>query len=60
MPKLRFVTLKDLFEVKCKKCGSNDVSLWAQDCPECGTCITAVCHKCDQKFDYHDFKKVRK
>ena len=60
MPELRFVTLRDLFEIKCKKCGSNNVSLWAEECPECGTHITAVCHKCDQKFDYHDFKKVRK
>ena len=60
MLELRFIKLEDLFEVKCKKCGSNDVSLCAEECPECGTYITAVCSKCDQKFDYHDFKKVWK
>lgn len=55
---MRFLTLEDLFEVKCKKCNSNDVSLYASHCDECGDIISGECNNCHSKYDYHDFKRI--
>ncbi len=53
-----FIELKDLFEVKCKKCGSIDVELTTEQFDEGDHTVMAKCGKCDNKYDYHDFKKV--
>ena len=49
----------DVFKVVCKKCGSKDVRMRAENCPECGTSILGECNGCGAKYDYHDFKKVK-
>ena len=54
----RFLRLTDLFEIKCKKCGSTDVDLSADTCEECGHTIDAYCNKCKSQYKYHDFKKI--
>jgi hypothetical protein len=54
----RFLYLRDLFEIKCKKCGSINVEIYSEECHECGNLITAECNKCKSKYDYHDFKQV--
>lgn len=55
---IRFVTFHELFKVECKKCGSNDVDIYPQDCSECGMTIEAICNKCKSGFNYHDFKTI--
>ena len=54
----RFMNLKDFCIITCKKCGSEDVDLTAEDCPECGFIIKSECNNCGQKYDYHDFKQI--
>jgi len=54
----RFLTLKDIFEIKCKICGSTDVDLMASECEECGITIDGYCNKCHSKYSYHDFKQI--
>jgi uncharacterized Zn finger protein len=54
----RFITLEDLFTIKCKKCGSEDVDLMVEECGECGNTINAECNNCGIKYKYHDFKEV--
>ena len=54
----RFLNLEDFFTITCKKCGSTEVDLWTDDCPECGTTITATCKKCNSRYHYHDFIQV--
>jgi hypothetical protein len=54
----RFVQFDDLFEVRCKKCGSNDVSFGVVDCERCGSEKEGECYKCGSKFKYHDFKEI--
>ena len=51
-----FVTLNDLFTVKCKHCGSEDVDLSIDVCDQCGNSVNAECNKCGRKFNGHDFK----
>jgi len=55
----RFVGLTDLFEVRCKMCGSTDVDLMVDSCKECGNTIEACCNKCKAVYKYHDFKKIK-
>lgn len=55
----RFQNLKDLFEVRCKKCNSTDVDLSSHACRECGTIIEAECNNCNSKYNYHDFKQIK-
>lgn len=55
----RFLRLEDLFTVTCNRCGSTDVDLWAEECGECGTNITATCNKCNLKYNYHNFKQIK-
>lgn len=51
----RPLNMKDLFELKCKKCSSTDVDLHAWECGECGGVIDAECNSCGSKYKYHDF-----
>lgn len=55
---MRYIELKDLFDVICKKCGSTDVDLTADSCPDCGDSVSANCNKCGTEYKYHDFKKI--
>lgn len=54
----RYLHFKDLFEVRCKKCGSINVDLEPDVCEECGIIIDAECNDCKSKFNYHDFIQV--
>jgi hypothetical protein len=54
----RFLHLTDLFEIKCKRCGSTDVVLTSENCHECGTSIVGECNKCGLKYDYHNFTQI--
>jgi len=54
----RFLEMKDLFEIKCKKCGSSDVKLYAHECSECGMLIDTSCNNCGSIYKYHDFKEI--
>lgn len=53
----RYIDFSDCFEIRCKQCGSNDVDMEHNDCHECGITTKAVCNKCGNKYDYHDFKQ---
>lgn len=55
---MRYLQLKDLFEIKCRKCGSNDIDINGEDCHECGVCINAECNNCNSKYDYHKFIQI--
>jgi len=55
----RFLNLKDLFTITCNKCGSTDVDIHAEECHECGVCISGECNNCGNKYDYHDFKQIK-
>jgi len=52
-----FIKLTDLFEVKCKICGSIDVDLYTDNCNQCGDSISATCNNCKNRYCYHDFKQ---
>jgi len=54
----RFVNLTDLFEIKCKRCGSTDVDLSPNSCGECGDYIEANCNNCNLRYDYHSFLNI--
>lgn len=51
----RYVYIKDLFEVKCKRCGSTDVDLCTNHCYN----IEATCNNCNLKYDYHKFMQAQ-
>ena len=55
-----FLRLTDLFEIKCRKCGSIDVTLSVDECEECGNTVSAYCSKCKSNYEYHDFKQIEK
>jgi len=55
---MRFARIPDYFEVRCKKCGSTDVSFSVEECGECGDSINAECNVCLNKYSYHDFIEI--
>ena len=58
----RIQKLTDLFLIKCKKCGSENVGLIGNLCrrnTNCGITIDAECWDCGSKYCYHDFKCLR-
>jgi len=56
---MSFIMFSDLFEVTCKKCKSDDVWIYVDECLECGNTINGECNSCGSKFDYHDFKEKK-
>jgi predicted amidophosphoribosyltransferase len=54
----RFVTSKDKFEIRCKKCDLNNVDYWVNECGECGNTVYFICNECGNEFDYHKFEQV--
>jgi len=54
----RYVNIYDKFLVRCKRCGSTNVSLMVNNCEECGDTVSASCNNCKNKFDYHDFEEM--
>lgn len=54
-----YLKFSDLFEINCKKCGSNDVNTYVDHCEECGDSINAECNVCGSKYDYHEFERSR-
>lgn len=58
MTKKRYVTINDKFEIKCRKCGSTEVDIWADSCDCCGESVVMVCNKCRNEYDYHKFEMI--
>jgi len=56
----RFEKIEDYIEFKCKKCGSNDIWIYAEECNECGLYINSECNSCKAEYKYHDFKQIMK
>jgi len=54
----RRLELTDLFKIVCKKCNSDNVYLYVEECVECGSFINAECNNCKSKYHYHDFKLI--
>ena len=54
----RSLHLTDLFEIKCKRCGSINVDISSSECDVCGSTIEIECNNCNLKYDYHDFKQI--
>ena len=55
-----FLHFEDMFEVKCKSCGSIKVSFHSNECGECGTNLEGFCYDCKKQYKYHDFIPVER
>ena len=55
---MRFQKREELFEIRCRKCGSSDVDVYGWECPDCGVVLEFHCNDCDNYFNPHEFKRV--
>ena len=55
-----FIYATDLFDIRCKKCGSIGVDFWIEACEECNNHVNFECDNCDNKFEYHKFEQMTK